>query len=129
MSEQELYAQCLKLIPDKRPAFIRLHTPSGLTAEGFWRYTRNPKRRTSVSKAKTKQHNRATILATQGYRCALCKQLAEGRVVYLDKTGQVVCGQCNQLLAAWRPAQTRGVTEAGLVAFEEAGANTETDTE
>lgn len=113
-TEQKLYAQCLNLIPDERPAFIKLHVLSGLTAEGFWRYTCGHK---------PNKPNRTAILALQDYRCALCKQPPTGRVC-LDRTGQMVCNQCNQLLAAWRPAQARGVGEAELVAFEN---NTDTE--
>ncbi len=109
MNEQEtLYTQCLTLPPDARYAFLQKH---GLTSEGLWKYNKqHPKR---VNRRKT----RATILAAQDHRCALCKEHASDRMCSNKKTGKIVCLACNQYLAAWRSTRAKGITEEDTTTF------------
>jgi len=69
---------------------------------------------------KMTKEGRLVILKGQGNQCALCRRdIKLGQRICVDKhRTTIICSACNQLLAAYRKARSRGVTYKIIEQYE-----------
>jgi hypothetical protein len=91
-----------------------------ITGEQVWRYGQTHKD-TELTRAKKKKA-RVRVLVAQSGACALCEtQIGVGRRSCLDRTGKVLCCQCNQFLTRYRKLRAGGVECLDMEEFAGSG--------